>query len=145
MKLSRLGACEDWKVVRWCWMQASSHNRKASLMEGSMRGVWALQHQTGTQPFVVECTRARVAIHRVVCWSTWTRANKPSQEHNVSCQPLELWWKWLRCQRYVSDLSNVTPRYLGLEQKGGSRYWTWLSAHVWLPCFWDGRLPTPFL
>jgi len=23
-----------------------------------------------------------------------------------------------RCRRYVSDLSNVTPRYLGSEQKG---------------------------
>jgi len=26
MKLSRLDACEDWKVVRWCEMQASSHD-----------------------------------------------------------------------------------------------------------------------
>jgi len=25
-KLSRLDACEDWKVVCWCRMQASSHN-----------------------------------------------------------------------------------------------------------------------
>jgi len=25
-KLSRLDACEDWKAVRWCRMQASSHN-----------------------------------------------------------------------------------------------------------------------
>ena len=26
MKLSRLDACEGWKVVRWCRTQASSHN-----------------------------------------------------------------------------------------------------------------------
>jgi len=26
MKLSRLDACEDWKIVRWCRTQASSHN-----------------------------------------------------------------------------------------------------------------------
>ena len=26
MKLSRLDTCEDWKVVRWCRMQTSSHN-----------------------------------------------------------------------------------------------------------------------
>jgi len=26
MKLSRLDACEGWKVVRWCGTQASSHN-----------------------------------------------------------------------------------------------------------------------
>ena len=25
-KRSRLDACEDWKVVRWCRTQASSHN-----------------------------------------------------------------------------------------------------------------------
>ena len=25
-KLSRLDACEDWKFVRWCRTQASSHN-----------------------------------------------------------------------------------------------------------------------
>jgi len=25
-KLSRLDACEDWKVVRWCRTQASSHS-----------------------------------------------------------------------------------------------------------------------
>jgi len=25
-KLSRLDACEGWKVVRWCTTQASSHN-----------------------------------------------------------------------------------------------------------------------
>jgi len=25
-KLSRLDACEDWKVVHWCRTQASSHN-----------------------------------------------------------------------------------------------------------------------
>jgi len=25
-KLSRLDACEDWMVVRWCRAQASSHN-----------------------------------------------------------------------------------------------------------------------
>jgi len=26
MKLSRFDACKDWKVVRWCRTQASSHN-----------------------------------------------------------------------------------------------------------------------
>jgi len=26
MKLRRLDTCNDWKVVRWCRMQASSHN-----------------------------------------------------------------------------------------------------------------------
>jgi len=40
--------------------------RKASLMEESIRRVWALRHQTGAQYSEVECTRARVAIRRVV-------------------------------------------------------------------------------
>jgi len=29
-------------------------------------------------------------------------------------------------------------------RRAGFRCWSWLSAHVWLPCCWDGRLPTPF-
>ena len=40
--------------------------RKASLITRSMRRVRALQHQTGAQYFPVECTRARLAIRRVV-------------------------------------------------------------------------------
>jgi len=39
---------------------------KVSLMAGSIRQVWLLQHQTGTQYSVVECTMARVAVRRVV-------------------------------------------------------------------------------
>ena len=40
--------------------------RKASLMAGSIRWVWALRHQTGEQYSAVECTKARVAVHNVV-------------------------------------------------------------------------------
>jgi len=40
--------------------------RKASLMAGSMRRVWALRHQTGAQYSAVECTRVSVGIRRVV-------------------------------------------------------------------------------
>jgi len=39
---------------------------KASLMAGSMRRVWALQHQTGAQNSAVEYTKVRVVIRRVV-------------------------------------------------------------------------------
>ena len=35
--------------------------RKASLIVGSMRRVWALRHKAGAQYSAVECTRARVA------------------------------------------------------------------------------------
>jgi len=44
--------------------------RKASLMTGSMRRVWALRHQTAAQYSAVECTKARVAICRVVAPAT---------------------------------------------------------------------------
>ena len=39
---------------------------KASLMAGILRRVWTLRHKTRAQYSVVECIRARVAIHRVV-------------------------------------------------------------------------------
>jgi len=40
--------------------------RKASLMAGSIRRVWALRHQTGAQYSAVECNRDRVAVRNVV-------------------------------------------------------------------------------
>ena len=30
------------------------------------------------------------------------------------------------------------------SRRAGFRCWSWLSAHVWLPCCWGGRLMTPF-
>ena len=66
-KLSRLDACEDRKVVRWCRTQASSHNsHKASLMARSVRRVWALRHQTGAQYSSAEWTKDKVTFRNVV-------------------------------------------------------------------------------
>ena len=31
---SRLDVCEDWKVVRWCWTQASSHSSQGVVDDG---------------------------------------------------------------------------------------------------------------
>jgi len=39
MKLSRLDACKDWKVVRWYRMQASSHNSQGVVDEAGMSTV----------------------------------------------------------------------------------------------------------
>jgi len=51
--------------------------RKASLMVGSVRRVWALRHQTGAQYSAVQRTRARVAVRNVVapacCFSVTDR------------------------------------------------------------------------
>jgi len=49
-----------------------------------------------------------------------------------------------RCRRYVSDLSNVTPRYLPRSRRAGFRCWCWLSVHAWIPCCWHVTQPTPF-
>ena len=47
---------------------------------------------------------------------TPTGTSKPPQERDAWCQLLAK-WSDSRCRRYVGDLSNVTPRYLGSEQK----------------------------
>jgi len=63
----------------------------------------------------VECTRARVAIGRVVA-----PAPQPERASRLKCatRDVSLLRSDSRYRRYVSDLSNVTPRYLGSEQKG---------------------------
>jgi len=115
--------------------------RKASLMMGSMRWVWAPRHQTGAQYSAVEWTRARVAVRNVVASAPQL---EPASRLRSATRDVSFLRNDSRCRRYVSDLSNVTPRYLGWSRRGGFRCWSWLSAHVWLPCCWDGRLLTPF-
>jgi len=89
--------------------------RKASLMVGSMRRVWALRHHTGAQYSAVEWTRARVTVRNVV-------APAPQPEPASRLRSATRYVSFLRsdsrCRRYVNDLSKVTPRYLGSEQKG---------------------------
>ena len=113
-KASRLDACEDWKVIRWCRTQTSSHNRKAALMAGSMRQVWPLRHQTGEQYSAVECTRDRVAIRRVVAPAPQP---EPASRLRNTTRDVSLLQSDSMCRRYVRDLSNVTtPKYLSSEQ-----------------------------
>ena len=116
--------------------------RKVPLMRGSMRRVWALRHQTGAQYSAVEFTRARVAIRRVV-------APAPQPEPASRLRSATRYVRFLRidsrCRRYVSDLSNVTPRYLGSEQKGTVLLsMLTFSSRLGL-CGWYGRLPKSFL
>ena len=89
--------------------------RKASLMAGSIRRVWALWHQAGAQYSAVECTRARVAIRRVVAPAPQP---EPASRLSSAMRDVSFLQSDSRCRRYVSDLSNVTSRYLGSEQKG---------------------------
>ena len=49
-KLSRLDACKDREIVRWCRMQASSHNSQGVIggrVNKAAVRLWSLQHQTG--------------------------------------------------------------------------------------------------
>jgi len=89
--------------------------RKESLMTGSMRWVWALWHQTGAQYSATECTRARVAIRRVFAVAPQP---EPASHLRSATRDVNFLRSDSRCRQYVSDLSNVTPSYLGLEQKG---------------------------
>jgi len=77
--------------------------------------VWALRHQTGAQYPAVECTRARVAIRRVPALAPQP---EPASRLMSATRDVSFLWNDSRCRRYVSDQSNVTPRYLGSERKG---------------------------
>jgi len=101
--------------------------RKASLMAGSMRRVWALRHQTGAWYSAVECTRARVTVRKVVAPAPQP---DPASRLRSATRDVGFLRSDSRCRWYVSGLSNVTPSYLGSEQKGRFHCWSWLSAHV---------------
>jgi len=81
--------------------------RKASLMVGSVRRVWALRHQTGAQYSAVEWTRDRVAIRNGI--PPAPQPEPASRLRSTTCDVIFL-RSDSRCRRYVSDLSNVTPR-----------------------------------
>jgi len=108
-KLRRLDACEEWKVVRWCRAQATSHKSQGDLMlmAGSIRRVWALRQQTGEQYSAVEGIRARVAIRRVVAPAPQP---EPASRPRSATRDVSFLRNDARCRRYVSDLSNVAPR-----------------------------------
>ena len=89
--------------------------RKASLMAGSMRRVWALRHQTWAQYSAVICTRVRTAVRNVVAPAPQP---DPASRLRSATRGVSFLRSDSRCRRYVNDLPNVTPRYLGSEQKG---------------------------
>ena len=89
--------------------------RKASLVVGSMRRGRVLRHQTGVQYSAVECTRVRVAVLNVVAPAPQP---EPASRLRIATRDVSFLRRDSKCLRYVSDLSNITPRYLGSEQKG---------------------------
>ena len=83
--------------------------REASWMVGSIRRVRALQHQTGVQNSAVECTRARVAVCRVVAPAPQLA---PESCLRSATRDVSFLRSDSKCRRYVRDLSNVTSRQL---------------------------------
>ena len=88
--------------------------RNASLMAGSMRRVWALRHHTGAWYSAVEWTKAKVAVRHVVAIAPQP---EPASRLRSATRDVNFLRNDSRCRRYASDLSNVSPRYLGWEQK----------------------------
>jgi len=88
---------------------------KASLMAGSVRRVWALRHYTGAQYTAVEWTWARVAVRSIVAPAPQP---EPASRLRSTTRDVDFLRSDSRCWRHVSDLSNVTTRYFGSEQKG---------------------------
>jgi len=99
---------------------------KASLIAGSIRRVWVLRHQTGAQFSAVEYTRARVAVRNVVATAPQL---EPASHLKSATRDVIFLRNDSRYRRYVSDLSNVTPTYLGSGQKG--RIYLYWQAKTW--------------
>ena len=99
------------KISKWllktCVVRKCKHNN-----------CWISLHefynQTGAQYSAVECTKARVAIRRVV---DPAHQPEPASRLRRATRDVSFFRSDSRCRRYVSDLSKVTPRYLGSEQK----------------------------
>jgi len=104
--------------------------RKASLMAGSLRPLWALRHQTGAQYSAVECTSRAIRTVVAVCRfaAPAPQPEPASRLRSATCDVCFL-RSDSRCRRCVSGLSNVTPGYLAGGRRAGFRCCSWLSAH----------------
>jgi len=89
--------------------------RKALLMARSIMRAWALRYYSLAQYSAVEWTRARMAVRKVVAPAPQP---EPASRLRSATRDVSFLRSASRCWRHVSDLSNVTPRYLGSEKKG---------------------------
>jgi len=69
-----------------------------------------VRHNTGAQYSVIEWIRARAANRCVVAPALQP---EPASRLRSAKRDVSFLRSDSKCQRYVSDLSNVTPRYLG--------------------------------
>jgi len=91
---------------------------KASLIKGSTKRVWALRHHTGAQCSAVECTSAGLAIRRFVAPAPQP---EPASRLRRATRDVSILRSDSRCRWIVSDLSNVTPRYLERDTSDASK------------------------
>jgi len=105
------------RPARIGWLTASVGRRhpvtvrKASFITRSMRRMWALRHQTGAQYSAVEWTRAKVAVATLL-----PQQRSPSQQATSRVRRvMSALCEATRCRRYVSVLSNLTPKHLSSE------------------------------
>jgi len=107
MKLNRLDACEKRKVVCCVGCRHPATIRKVSLMAGSMRQVWALWYQAGAHYSA-----------GLGCLFTMLLLQHTCQSQQAASRMWHIMSVFCKVTQYVSDLSSVTPRCLGSEQKG---------------------------
>ena len=98
--------------------------RKTSLITGSMRRVWAQLHQAGAQYSAVEWTRAKLAVRNFVA-----PAPQPEPESRFKMVTRDINFLRSDSRCYMSDLSNVTPRFWAQSRRRGFCCCGWLLAH----------------
>ena len=108
--------------------------RKASLMAGSMRRVWALRHQTATQYSAVEWTRARLAVRNVVAPAPHQAASiRVRRVMSASCEVTQgVGDTWATCPTLLQGIlawnRRVSLLYLTLSSRLASLLLRWKAA-----------------
>ena len=101
--------------------------RKASLMAGSMRRVWALWHQRGAQYSAVEWTRTRWLFAQLLL-------QHPNRSQQAASGALHVMSTSCEVTQGVGDTSATCPtlpRGIWARcRRAGFRCWSWLSAHT---------------
>ena len=100
-----------------------------------------MRHQTGVQYSAVECTKARVAIRRVVAPAPQP---DPASRLRSATRDVSFLRSDSRCRWFVSDLSNVTQRYWARNRRAGFRCCIWSDFEALLYLTSTSRLASLF-
>ena len=141
-KLSRLDACENRKV-RWCRMQASSHNSQG-VVDGSVNEA-GINTAAPDSSAVLCCwmDQGSGGCSQRCCCSTPVRTSKPPQGCNSRCQ---LFVKWLKVSAIRGCSAQRYSEVCGLRKKGSvSLLWLTFNSRLASLFFWGGRLRTLLL